>query len=219
MSWGDECWIRISAAWAGSAGSGIWHSVSADFTTNHLLHASGYGCLGGALWRHLRHYARLSIRLRHQRTRQVCAVNARSNWHLSAFDYRNQRGCFAAGGLASMTPHGLHHRYYAHQVGTYGNSGQFPRGHLGQADYCLGPAGNVLPCGSPGVMATLPALPGGGLIPSGQNIQTPPPTATTPALLPTAVSSASTMIQMLPWLAGGLLVLAFMRTGQGRGRK
>lgn len=119
-----------------------------------------------------------------------------------------------------MTPHGVHHRYYARQLapgqlGTYAgssSSSQFPRGHgMGQGEYCLGTAGNVIPCDTSGVMATLPALPGGGWVPSGQNIQTPPPTATTPALpsvLPALTSS-------LPWLvtAGAVVGLLLLSSG------
>lgn len=117
-------------------------------------------------------------------------------------------------------PHGLHHRYYARQVGTYGallssqsSSSQFPRGHqMGQSVYCLDAAGNPIACGSGEVMATLPALPGGG-----QNIQTPPPTATSPAL-PPAPSYTSMFSQALPWLAGGL-VLMLVLSPERRGRR
>lgn len=125
-----------------------------------------------------------------------------------------------------MTPHGLHHRYYARDLGTYGAilgaSSQFPRGHLaglGQGEYCLGPAGNVIPCDSSGVMATLPALPGGGWIPSGQNIQTSPPTATTPALPAVGSSATSTLLEMWPLIAGGVLVSIAIGMMPGPGKK
>lgn len=114
-----------------------------------------------------------------------------------------------------MIPHGLHHRYYAGQLGTYGSMilqpAQFPRGHLGlgQGTYCLDESGNPIPCGTGQVMATLPALPGGGYIPSGQNVQTSPPTATT-GTLPIVTTTATTLLQYLPYLAaaGFFLLLA-----------
>lgn len=110
--------------------------------------------------------------------------------------------------------YGLQHRYYARPMAGY-PAGQFPRGHLGlgQGTYCLDSTGEVVPCGTSQVMATLPALPGGGYIASGQNVQTAPPTATSatlPALQPTA---GSTFMEYLPLIAGGVFVALLASSG------
>lgn len=83
-----------------------------------------------------------------------------------------------------MIDAGKRHRY---AVGTTG---------LGQGTYCLDSTGQIISCDSPNIVATLPALPGGGSIPSGQSLQTSPPP------VPQPPPSLWTQISRSQWVPG-----------------
>lgn len=79
---------------------------------------------------------------------------------------------------------------------------------LGQGEYCLSQSGQVIPCDSNVVAATIPALPGGGTIPSGQSLQSAPPV--TPAPQPVSLWTQLTQSQIVPGIPNMILFVGIV---------